>query len=192
VVGWTDETSVAKKGDKTPGVQRQHCGATGKIDNCIVTVHLACRHGDFMALLDSELFLPEKSWNPDRQRCRKAHIPDSVVYRSKWRIALEQVDRSRSNGIRLDWMSFDEWYPGRRGACLPGGQNRNWLRSLRGTQLCGTHATYDTVPSGFSFSGGSYRPHQEKKSGHHAGASGQSPQHHLPFMDASQVPTLRI
>ncbi|NNM88138.1 MAG: transposase [Phycisphaerae bacterium] len=52
VVGWTDETSVAKKGDKTPGVQRQHCGATGKIDNCMVTVHLACRHGDFMAILD--------------------------------------------------------------------------------------------------------------------------------------------
>ena len=28
VVGWVDETSVAKKGDKTPGVQRQHCGAS--------------------------------------------------------------------------------------------------------------------------------------------------------------------
>ena len=40
-VGWVDETSVAKKGDKTPGVQRQYCGASGKIDNCVVTVHLA-------------------------------------------------------------------------------------------------------------------------------------------------------
>src|SRR5205085_4164670 len=26
-VGWVDETSAAKKGDKTPGVQRQYCGA---------------------------------------------------------------------------------------------------------------------------------------------------------------------
>jgi SRSO17 transposase len=58
-VGWIDETSVAKKGDKTPGVQRQYCGASGKIDNCIVTVHLACRSGQFMALLDSDLFLPQ-------------------------------------------------------------------------------------------------------------------------------------
>ena len=58
VVGWIDETSVAKKGDQTPGVQRQYCGASGKIDNCIVTVHLACRCGEFSALLDSDLFLP--------------------------------------------------------------------------------------------------------------------------------------
>lgn len=36
-IGWVDETSAAKKGHKTPGVQRQHCGASGKIDNCMVT-----------------------------------------------------------------------------------------------------------------------------------------------------------
>ena len=48
IIGLIDETSVAKKGDKTPGVQRQYCGASGKIDNCIVTVHLACRCGQFM------------------------------------------------------------------------------------------------------------------------------------------------
>jgi SRSO17 transposase len=39
-VGIFDETSYAKKGDKTPGVKRQHCGTTGKTDNCCVTVHL--------------------------------------------------------------------------------------------------------------------------------------------------------
>ena len=30
-VGLLDETSAVKKGDKTPGVQRQHCGAAGKV-----------------------------------------------------------------------------------------------------------------------------------------------------------------
>ena len=74
VVGWIDETSVAKKGHKTPGVQRQYCGASGKIDNCIVTVHLACRCGDFMTMLDNDLFLPEQTWDADRQRCRAAHV----------------------------------------------------------------------------------------------------------------------
>jgi SRSO17 transposase len=39
-VGIIDETGIAKKGTKTPGVQRQHCGELGKVDNCIVTVHL--------------------------------------------------------------------------------------------------------------------------------------------------------
>jgi len=115
VVGWIDETSAPKKGDKTPGVQRQHCGASGKIDNCIVTVHLACRVGDFMALLDSDLFLPDKTWHQDRDRCRAAHIPDSVVYHSKWQIALEELDRARANGIVLNWLTFDEWYGGKPG-----------------------------------------------------------------------------
>jgi len=110
VVGWVDETGSPKKGNKTPGVQRQYCGNTGKIDNCIVTVHLACRCGSFMTLLDSELFLPDKSWDQDRDRCRNAHIPDSLVYRPKSEIALEQIKRAIANGVRFDWLTFDEWY----------------------------------------------------------------------------------
>lgn len=110
VVGWADETGSPKKGDKTPGVQRQWCGASGKVDNCIVTVHLACRCGQFMAMLDSDLFLPDKSWDRDRDRCQEAHIPDSVVYRPKSQIALEQIRRALANGVRFDWLTFDEWY----------------------------------------------------------------------------------
>jgi SRSO17 transposase len=118
VIGIVDETSVPKKGDKTPGVQRQYCGARGKIDNCIVTVHLAVRHADFLTMLDSDLFLPEKSWGKDRERCKEAHIPDDVVYRSKWRIALEQIQRAVANGVRFDWLTFDEWYGGKPGFLL--------------------------------------------------------------------------
>jgi SRSO17 transposase len=113
VVGWIDETSVAKKGDKTPGVQRQYCGASGKIDNCIVTVHLACRRGDFSAMLDSDLFLPEDSWDKDRDRCKEAHIPDHVIYSSKWLLAIDQIKRALANGVRFDWLTFDEWYGGK-------------------------------------------------------------------------------
>ena len=39
-IGAIDETSYAKKGDHTAGVQPQYCGATGKTDNGVVTVHL--------------------------------------------------------------------------------------------------------------------------------------------------------
>lgn len=49
-----DETSALKKGNKTPGVQRQYLGCVGKVDNGIVTVHLAAVRGDFKALLDGE------------------------------------------------------------------------------------------------------------------------------------------
>ena len=51
-VGVIDETSDVKKGDKTPGVQRQWCGKVGKRENCIVTVHLGIATEDFHCLLD--------------------------------------------------------------------------------------------------------------------------------------------
>jgi SRSO17 transposase len=112
--GIIDETSVAKKGDKTPGVQRQWCGSLGKMDNCVVTVHLALTNGTFKTLADADLFLPQ-SWSDDRDRCRAAGIPDGVVYRPKWRIALEQLDRAKANGLELDWLTFDEGYGGKPG-----------------------------------------------------------------------------
>ena len=108
-IGIIDETSDTKKGDKTPGVQRQHCGCVGKKDNCIVTVHLGYAADDFHTLLDGELFLPE-SWSNDRERCREAGIPDEMVYRPKTEIALELYDRAESHGVRFEWLTFDEWY----------------------------------------------------------------------------------
>lgn len=112
-VGLVDETSILKKGDKTPGVQRQYCGASGKVDNCIVTVHLAVKHAAFLAILDSDLYLPQESWDLDRARCAEAHIPDDITYRSKWLIAVEQIKRAVGNGVHFDWLTFDEWYGGK-------------------------------------------------------------------------------
>jgi len=111
-IGIIDETSDVKKGDKTPGVQRQWCGKVGKKENCLVTVHLGYATGDFHCLIDGDLFLPE-SWSEDRERCRAAGIPDEVVYRPKWQISLELYDRSRENGVLFDWLSFDEGYGGK-------------------------------------------------------------------------------
>lgn len=109
-VGIIDETSYVKKGPMTPGVQRQHCGAVGKKENCTVTVHLAyAAEQNLRVLLDGELFLPE-DWSADRERCRKAGIPDSMVYRPKWKIALELLDRAVANGVRLPFLTFDEGY----------------------------------------------------------------------------------
>jgi SRSO17 transposase len=108
-IGLIDETSAAKKGDKTPGVQRQQLGCLGKIDNGIVTVHLGVCRGRYKGLIDADLFLPE-DWSNDRPRCRRAGIPEDVVYRPKGQIALGQIDRATSNGVQLDWLTFDEEY----------------------------------------------------------------------------------
>jgi SRSO17 transposase len=112
-MGIIDETTYPKQGDKTACVQRQYCGARGKKENCVASVHLGYVADDFHTLLDAGLFLPEETWHQDRSRCRAAGIPDDVVYRAKWEIALEQVQRALGNGIRFSWMTFDEHYGGK-------------------------------------------------------------------------------
>jgi SRSO17 transposase len=114
-IGLIDETSTVKKGTKTPGVQRQWCGAVGKMENCIVTVHLGVARGRYKTLIDAELFLPKESWHDDRERCRAADIPDSLVYQPKWQIALRQILRSQAVGFDLNWLTFDEGYGSKPG-----------------------------------------------------------------------------
>jgi SRSO17 transposase len=119
-IGLIDETSCVKKGDQTPGVQRQYCGSVGKQENCMITVHLGYAAGDFHCLLDGDLYLPE-SWHADRPRCRRAGIPDEVVYRPKSEIALELYDRAVAHGVSFTWLTFDEWY----------GSKPSFLRALQ-------------------------------------------------------------
>jgi SRSO17 transposase len=109
-IGIIDESGHPKKGTKTACVQRQYCGASGKIDNCVMGVHLCYASFDthFRAMLDSDLFLPEHGW--DAARRREAGIPDSLVYRPKHIIALEQVRRAAENGLRFGWIVADIWY----------------------------------------------------------------------------------
>jgi SRSO17 transposase len=116
-LGIVDETGMVKKGTHTPGVQRQWCGEVGKQENCVVTVHLAVARGRYKTLVDADLFLPE-SWDQDRARCRAAGIPEEVVYRPKWQLALGQIDRARASGITLDWLTFDEGYGDKPGFLL--------------------------------------------------------------------------
>jgi SRSO17 transposase len=110
-IGIVDDSGHPKSGTKTACVQRQWCGNTGKVDNCVVSVHLnyASFDGAFRTMLDSTLFLPEHSWN-DPKRRKEAAIPDEVVYRPKYEIALEQIRNALSNGIVFGWLTFDEWY----------------------------------------------------------------------------------
>ena len=112
-IGILDETSFGKQGEHPACVQRQYCGSRGRPDNCVVAVHLGYVAGDFHTLLDGELFLPPKTWPQDRNRCRAAGIPDEVVYRPKWQMALEQAQRALSNGVRFAWLTFDEGYGGK-------------------------------------------------------------------------------
>jgi len=109
-IGVIDETSFKKKGEKTAGVKRQWCGSLGKVENCVVSVHLGYVSGDFHTFVDGDLFLPEGSWSEDSERRKEAGIPDEVVYRPKWRIALDLLKRTLADGVEMSWVTADEAY----------------------------------------------------------------------------------
>ena len=71
---YVDESSFAKKGDHSVGVQRQYCGRLGKVDNCQMGVFACLGRGDRSTVVDFRLFLPE-DWAKDDERCEKAKIP---------------------------------------------------------------------------------------------------------------------
>jgi len=108
-IGSVDETGCPKKGHHTAAVQRQWCGSTGKVDNCVVSVHLGYTLGGFHCLLDSDLFLP-KSWANDPVRREEARIPEEVIHRTKPEMALAQIRRALANGVRVAAWTFDEHY----------------------------------------------------------------------------------
>lgn len=108
-----DASGYPKRGDKTPGVQRQWCGERGKKDNCVIGQHLLWADDDatnpMACVICSDLYLPQ-SWAEDPERRREAHIPEELTYRPKWRIAVEQLQRAMGNAVRFDWVTFDEDY----------------------------------------------------------------------------------
>ncbi len=118
-IGIIDESGNPKKGKHTCGVKRQWCGNTGKIDNCVVGVHLAYAVGDFQCLLDSDLYLP-REWADNLVFRKTTGIPKEVIYRKKVDIALHQVGRALNNGIRVSAWTADEFY----------GRDRDFLDGL--------------------------------------------------------------
>ncbi|MGH2844157.1 MAG: IS701 family transposase [Solirubrobacteraceae bacterium] len=77
-----DDTGVVKDGKHSPGVKRQYSGTLGKTGNCQVTVSLHAVGAGGTLPLGFRLYLPEE-WCADRERARKAKIPDSVEFATK-------------------------------------------------------------------------------------------------------------
>jgi SRSO17 transposase len=72
-----DDTQVIKKGDKSVGAARQHCGATGQTENCQVMPMLSYASPRGYAFIDRALYLP-RCWTDDPQRCAQAGCPPSA------------------------------------------------------------------------------------------------------------------
>ena len=87
-IGCVDESGTAKSGNQTVGASRQWNGNRGKVDNCVVGVHLSYCAPGFQVLLDSTVYLP-KDWANDPARRKKLTCPrpssSAPNRRSPWR-----------------------------------------------------------------------------------------------------------
>jgi SRSO17 transposase len=93
-----DDTGFLKQGKHSPGVQRQYTGSAGKTTNCQIGVSLLLATEHAHVATDFRLYIPE-SWAQDRERCRRAHIPDDVGYSPKWCLALAMIEEALAAGL---------------------------------------------------------------------------------------------
>jgi SRSO17 transposase len=99
VAAWVvDDTGIPKKGRHSVGVARQYCGVLGKQDNCQVAVSLSVAHEQASMPVAYRLYLPE-AWANDHRRRRTAGVPDTVEFRPKWQLAVEQISQLAAEGV---------------------------------------------------------------------------------------------
>src|SRR5881409_1967807 len=99
VAAWVvDDTGIPKKGRHSVGVARQYCGVLGKQDNCQVAVTVTMANEAVSVPAAYRLYLPEV-WTSDRRRRRAAAIPEQVMFKTKWQIALDQIAALRKEGL---------------------------------------------------------------------------------------------
>ena len=107
-----DGSGFPKKGEHSVGVQRQYCGALGKIANCQQGVFLAYASSRGHTFLDRRLYIP-KTWFDDAHAAkrRKCGLPDKLVFKTEPTLGLEMVKALKQAGIvPFRWVNADEHY----------------------------------------------------------------------------------
>jgi SRSO17 transposase len=104
-----DDTALVKQGRHSVGVKRQYCGQLGKKANCQSLVSLTLASAGVPVGVGLRLFLPE-DWGADADRRAAAGVPETVAYRPKWRIALDEIDRVSASGARFGCVLADAEY----------------------------------------------------------------------------------
>jgi SRSO17 transposase len=104
-----DDTGFPKKGRHSVGVARQYCGQLGKQDNCQVAVTLSIANHAASLPVAYRLYLPA-DWAADPVRRDKAGVPETVGFRTKAEIALDQLHAACEAGIPRGVVLMDAGY----------------------------------------------------------------------------------
>ena len=93
-----DDTSFPKQGRHSVGVARQYCGQLGKQDNCQVAVSLSLANAHASLPVAYRLYLPQE-WTNAPARLRKAGVPKDIGFKTKHKIARDQLHWACAAGL---------------------------------------------------------------------------------------------
>lgn len=104
-----DDTALVKQGRNSVGVAHQYCGQLGKKANCqaIVTATLARRETPVCVGL--RLYMPQ-GWVDDPARRKRCGVPEELVFKTKWELAVEELDRLIAAKVRFGCVLADAGY----------------------------------------------------------------------------------
>jgi SRSO17 transposase len=110
IAAWVvDDTGFPKKGQHSVGVARQYCGQVGKQDNCRVAVSLSVTTDHSSLPVAFRLYLPD-IWANDKQKRKKAGVPEDILFQTKPQIALDQIRRAQERGVPTGVVLADAGY----------------------------------------------------------------------------------
>ena len=103
-----DESGDRKSGDGSAGASRQYIGNVGKKDMGQVGVVLGYYRDGNWAMVDAELYLPEKWFDGKHApKRKKLNIPGDRVFKTKPEIGLEMVLRAKKRGLPFTAVTCD-------------------------------------------------------------------------------------
>jgi SRSO17 transposase len=107
-----DGSGFPKKGEHSVGVQRQYCGALGKIANCQQGVFLAYASSLGHTFLDRRLYMPESWFDKEHAAKRKkCGVPKDLVFKTEPELGLEMLTKINERGVvPFAWVNADEHY----------------------------------------------------------------------------------
>ena len=109
-VGALDETGQEKAGAATAGVQRQHMGCAGGVENGINTVHLSyVRQYTGHALIGARQWIPAAQID-DPVRSLVTGLPPGLEFKTKGQLAIDIIADALADGVVLDFACGDEVY----------------------------------------------------------------------------------
>lgn len=104
-----DDTGFHKQGEHSVAVARQYCPPLGKVANCQIAVTSILRSARSTWPLAMDLYLPAQ-WADDSDRREAALIPESIVPKKKWELALAQIARTKREGFSIHGVAADAGY----------------------------------------------------------------------------------